>query len=455
MRRDGGTDAISQEEKRQVVDGHFHAILGSAPMAYVTFDWESLGMPSLDLSALDADFTLDEIHDAVKNLPADKAPSPDGFISNFFKASWDLVAPDILLAFLQIAEGNYAGLDQLNVSHMVLLPKCDDASSMKNYRPISFMHSFAKLFMKVLATMLASRIDDLAGIEQNAFIKGRCIQDNFIYVRALLRRPAPLKDPFASHEARYLQGLQLSFLDVPARHAAGAWLWGALEELDCRLPVYRLFACAIQWGGACIPHWRGLRQGDPLSPLLFILAMEPLPRLFAMATKEGLLSPVTGSIRCSLYSDDVALFIKPITGEVSATKAILQVFGEVSGLAVNLTKSQAIPICCDDIDTDTLLQPVGLQISMLPCTYLGMPLSLRRLRKIDIQALIDKIAARLGHWKGKLMSRTGRLTLLRAVLSAMPVFFMTAHPLSAWAVAQIDKLRRAWLWAAKDVCNPG
>jgi hypothetical protein len=174
-----------------------------------------------------------------------------------------------------------------------------------------------------------------------------------------------------------------------------------------------------------------------------------------MATEEGLLSPITGSIRCSLYADDVALFIKPTTGEVSTTKAILQVFGEVSGLAVNLTKSQAIPICCDDIDTDTLLQPVGLQISMLPCTYLGMPLSLRRLRKIDIQALIDKIAARLGHWKGKLMSRAGRLTLLRAVLSAMPVFFMTAHPLSAWAVAQIDKLRRAWLWAAKDVCNPG
>ncbi|KAM0867711.1 hypothetical protein ACQ4PT_041803 [Festuca glaucescens] len=104
-------------------------------------------MPSLDLSALDADFTLDELHDAVKTMPADKAPGPDGFISNFFKASWDLVGPDILLAFQQIAEGNYAGLHQLN---MVLLPKCDDASSMKNYHPISLMHSFAELFMKVL-----------------------------------------------------------------------------------------------------------------------------------------------------------------------------------------------------------------------------------------------------------------------------------------------------------------
>jgi hypothetical protein len=207
--------------------------------------------------------------------------------------------------------------------------------------------------------------------------------------------------------------------------------------------------------GASISHRRGLRQGDPLSPLLFILAMEPLPRIFALATEEGILSPLAGSIRCSLYADDVALFIKPTTGEVAATKAILQVFGEVSGLVVNLTKSQAIPIRCDGISIDTILQPVGLQITTLPCTYLGMPLSLRRLRRIDIQPLIDNIAARLGHWNGKLMSRAGRLTLLRAVLSTLPVFLMTTHPLSAWAVAQIDKLRRAWLWAAKDVCNPG
>jgi hypothetical protein len=439
-----------------VVDAHFHAILGTTPLPSATFNWESLGLPSLDLSALDADFSLAEIHDAVKAMPSDKAPGPDGFISNFFKASWDLVGPDILLAFQQIADGNFAGLHLLNVSHMVLLPKCDDASSMKNYRPISLMHSFAKLFMKVLATRLASRIDELVGIEQSAFIKGRCIQDNFTYVRALLRRLHRSKTPSL-----------LMKLDISKAFDSVSWTY--------LLDMLRVRGFGVRWRnwiaaflstassrvlfngeeGASIAHRRGLRQGDPLSPLLFILAMEPLPRIFALATEEGILSPLAGSIRCSLYADDVALFIKPTAGEVAVTKAILKVFGEVSGLVVNLTKSQAIPIRCDGINIDTILQPSGLQITSLPCTYLGMPLSLRRLRRIDIQPLIDKIAARLGHWKGKLMSKAGRLTLLRVVLSALPVFLMTTHPLSAWAVAQIDKLRRAWLWAASDVCNPG
>jgi hypothetical protein len=399
LRRDDGPDAVSQEEKRQVVDTHFHAILGTDSAPSTTFDWAALGLPTHDLSALDADFTLDEIHDAVKAMPADKAPGPDGFISNFFKSSWELVGPDILLAFQQIADGNFTGLHHLNVSHMVLLPKCADASSMKNFRPISLMHSFAKLFMKVLASRLAARIDDLVGIEQSAFIKGRCIQDNFIYVRALLRRLHRSKTPSL-----------LLKLDISKAFDSVSWTY-LLDMLRMRGfgPRWRNWIAAFLSTassrvlfngeeGASIAHRRGLRQGDPLSPLLFILAMEPLPRLFAMATEAGLLSPLAGSIRCSLYADDVALFIKPAAAEISLTKAILQVFGEVSGLVVNLSKSQAIPIRCDDINIDNLLQPVGLRVSTLPCTYLGMPLSLRRLRKIDIQPLTDKIAARLGHW---------------------------------------------------------
>ena len=210
--------------------------------------------------------------------------------------------------------------------------------------------------------------------------------------------------------------------------------------------------------GASIQHRRGLRQGDPLSPLLFILAMEPLPRLFEMATDAGILSPIAAgstSIRCSLYADDVALFIKPLSEELLAAKAILESFGHATGLVVNLSKSSAIPVRCGGIDLASLLLPLGTPIATLPCTCLGMPLSLRRLRKVDIQPLIDKIAARLGLWKGRLMSRAGRLTLLKAVLSALPVFIMTAHPLSVWAIKQIDKLRRAWLWAAADQCSPG
>jgi hypothetical protein len=89
-------------------------------------------------------------------------------------------------------------------------------------------------------------------------------------------------------------------------------------------------------------HKRGLRQGDPLSPLLFILVTDVLNSLFVNAEHEGLLQPFNRGVsgqRLSLYADDVALFIKPATEELLTTKGILNIFGEASVLHTNLSKS--------------------------------------------------------------------------------------------------------------------
>lgn len=78
---------------------------------------------------------------------------------------------------------------------------------------------------------------------------------------------------------------------------------------------------------------RGLRQGDPLSPMLFILAMDPLQRILHRATQAGVLNPIGEDpikLRTSLYADDAALFIRPTAADVSHVRQILEVFGDVS-----------------------------------------------------------------------------------------------------------------------------
>lgn len=82
--------------------------------------------------------------------------------------------------------------------------------------------------------------------------------------------------------------------------------------------------------GDLIAHRRGLQQGDPLPPFLFILAMEPLQRILALAVEDGHLSALRGRIlgvRASLYADDVALFLNPIKHEVATIRGILTAFG--------------------------------------------------------------------------------------------------------------------------------
>ena len=150
--------------------------------------------------------------------------------------------------------------------------------------------------------------------------------------------------------------------------------------------------------GLAFSHNRGVRQGDPLSPMLFILAMDPLQRLLDMATQQGVLSALplsTARWRTSMYADDAAIFINPIKDDLDSITTILQEFGRVSGLHINLQKSSVHPIRCQDIDLDHVLASLARARESFPCPYLGLQLHMRSLQKIYVQQLIERIGKRL------------------------------------------------------------
>jgi hypothetical protein len=144
---------------------------------------------------LDRPFSEEEVEQAVKSLPNDKAPGPDGFSNNFYKRCWTIIKLDVLSAFHSIHIHHCGALEHINGAQLVLLPKAEVALEPKDFRPISLIHSFGKLFTKVLALRLGNYIDGLVASAQSAFIKKRCIQDNYVYVRGLATHYHKIKTP--------------------------------------------------------------------------------------------------------------------------------------------------------------------------------------------------------------------------------------------------------------------
>lgn len=238
----------------------------------------------------------------------------------------------------------------LNSAYITLLPKKDDATNVKAYRPISLVYSFAKLITKLMANRLAGRLDQMITPNQSAFIKGRFILDNVLLFQ---------------HTTKYLhqQKQPRILLKLDITKAFDSISWPFLLKVMQRVGLGPVW-CDIISGllasssthillngspGERIAHRRGLRQGDPLSPMLFILIMDVLCHLVNKASEEELLQPLARRAlqhRISLYADDVVIFLRPTASDINITLDILQLFGEASGLKTNVQKSSVHPIQC-------------------------------------------------------------------------------------------------------------
>lgn len=447
---------IAFTKNQKEVKRYFTQNLGSFGPRNQRLNWAALNIPSLDLSDLDEPFTEEELKYVISDLPSEKAPGPDGFIGAFFKQAWDIIKIDMLQAVTFFGDLGYSRLQDLNSAHICLIPKKTDALKVEDFRPISLIHSFAKIIAKLLANRLAPKLGDLVSQSQSAFIRKRAIHDNVLFVQNMIK---------ACHRAKK----PTLFLKVDISKAFDTVNWPYLLE------VLQNFGFGQKWcnwisnllgtsssaillngtPGQVIEHARGLRQGDPLSPMLFILAMEPLHKLFLKAEESGLLSSLQRQrrFRCSLYADDVALFIKPNRDEMLVLRGILSVFAEASGLYTNMEKTEIYPISCNEINLDDCLSIFPGRVSNFPCKYLGLPLHTRKLRKVELQPLVDKVGSRIPGWQGRFFTSAGREVLVKNTLSSTPIYHLTILQQNKWPYKRIDRFRRAFLWKGKDPEN--
>ncbi|KAK1297668.1 hypothetical protein QJS10_CPB15g01193 [Acorus calamus] len=310
-----------------------------------------------------------EIYVTLKSMKASSSPGPDGFNAFFFQACWPVVGADVVLA-----EAN--------------------ADSLDKFRPISLCGTIYKLITKIMASRLQVVLPKLISLNQTAFIKGRKISQGILLAHELVRY---LSHGGLAQQAAIKVDLQKAFDSIQwqfvyevlhGMHFPKRWVEWIKECIET--PCFSVLINGSPEGffkSSC-----GLRQGDPLSPLLFVLVMEAFSQSLEAAISNnqiGSYLKIQTHVSHLLFADDLLVFSN---GSLQSAQAIKNLFGDFasrSGLIINPCKSQVF-LSRSFANAGDFLNIIGIPDGTLPVRYMGLPLIDKPLTHSLCSPLIDK-----------------------------------------------------------------
>ncbi|KAL6512997.1 hypothetical protein OROHE_019787 [Orobanche hederae] len=296
-------------------------------------------------------------------------------------------------------------------------------------------------------------MDVLVGPEQSAFVPGRNIHDNTILAQEIIR----------GYGQKQISSRCMMKLDL--RKAYDSVQWSFLEHL---LRAYGFPNIFVGWIMACIqtvsyricingqvtdcfPAKKGLRQGCPASPYLFVLAIEYLSRMLKNLHlhKDFRYHPCCAPLKINhlSFEDDLLLFSKGTMKSISSMLQAFDNFSLTSGLQANLDKSEIYFAGITEVKRRDITTAVGLREGSLPFKYLGVPLSSKRLSIAQFQPLFDKLLGKIRHWTSKFLSYGGRLQLVQSVLYAVQNFWSQIFCFPNRVMKMINTICRQFLWS--------
>ncbi|XP_038977290.1 uncharacterized protein LOC120107861 [Phoenix dactylifera] len=407
-----------------------------------------------DMVALTRPVLDSEIREVMWSLEGDKAPGPDGFPPLFFRRYWMIVGQGVTAAIQQFFSTAVMSTDWQRTL-VTLIPKRQDASEPSHFRPISLCTTLYKATAKLLAVRLRIILSRLISPEQGAFVGGRSITDNVLIAQKFMY------DLGRASSRRSLMGVKLDM-----ERAYDRMRWDFVQQ---SLQEFGFPEAWIRWIMGCIrgPSFAilvngtpsryfvssgGLRQGCPLSPLLFIICADALSRTlrYAVTTQElEVYRPVPDASPIShlLFADDCLLLVRATRQAAGIIWTILRDYCSMSGQRVNLSKSAICfsPKTKPDVKT-AILEILGVGEQEGTLRYLGVPISGQRLRSSDCTSLEISIRHRLEGWQIHSLSMMGRIILVRSVLSSIPIYLLSNSLIPVATVRNIEQIFRDFIW---------
>ncbi|XP_019465331.1 PREDICTED: uncharacterized protein LOC109363522 [Lupinus angustifolius] len=399
---------------------------------------EVLGMPSLDGivfnriteeddNHLIVQFKEDEIKEAVWSCEGEKSPGPDGYNFTFIKKIWDCVKNDVFAMVDDFfISGNLA--KGCISSFIVLIPKTGSPLGLGDYRPISLVGCIYKIISKLLTGRIKKVMHLIISYCQYAFIKGRCIMDGVVIVNEVIDQGKKKNygDCFifkVDFEKAY-DCVNWSFLLYMMERMGFCLKWRTWIK-SC---LQSNFTSILVNGNptAEFNMTRGLRQGDPIAPFLFLIVAEGLAGIIRSAVSQRIFKG---------YSVDLPNHKAKMHCGLTAPRHTESLLREEHGIR------------CGQLAANKLLCGVGA----LPFKFLGIPVGANPRRISTWGPVIEVFKKKLSFWQQKLISFAGRVTLLKSVLSSLPIYFFSFYKAPVSVIHELDKIQRIFLWGRSEV----
>jgi hypothetical protein len=388
-----------------------------------------------------------EIMNALFQMGPTKAPGPDGFPALFYQTHWEVLKDELCSAVRGFLSGE--GIpDGFCDSVVVLIPKINSPEHLKNFRPISLCNVLYKIASKVLANRLKLLLPEVISEHQSAFVPGRLITDNALIAYECLHtiRKQHAKRPYFALKIDMMKAYDRVEWDY-LRDCLGK-LGFAPDWINTVMRCVTNARYAVRINGELtspvVPS-RGIRQGDPISPYLFLLCTEGLSSLLCQKENVGVLQGVRNGrsgppISHLLFADDSIFFARSDVRSVEALKETLSLYCEGSGQKINMDKSSIFfGLHCNDQVKLDVMNCLGVANEALQETYLGMPTGIGRSPSVSFQSIVDRVWKQLNGGSGRPMSRAGKETFIKAVIQAIPTYIMSCFQIP---VSILDTLRK-------------
>ncbi|CAN6566565.1 unnamed protein product [Malus baccata var. baccata] len=357
----------------------------------------------------------EEIKDVVFNMGGSKAPGPDGFQGLFFQSYWDIIATEVHGIVTDCLRGDGCP-SVINSTNIALIPKVPNPEGVNQFRPISLCNYSYKVLSKILANRLKLLLDQIISLNQNAFIKGRQIQENIILAHEIFhflkmrRTKTKFEMGIKLDMNKAYDRVEWDFLEAVMVHLGFQQMWIVMVMKCVKTVEFSILINGMP--GRTFKPTRGLRQGDPLSPYLFLLISEVLLLLISRAVQQGYLEGIKLStsgpmLSHLLFADDTLIFLVA-------------------------TNQNYMPKVED------------------PRKYLDLPSIWGRSKKKALQFIKERILTKIAGWKRRFLSQAGKEVLIKAVIQTIPMYTMCVFRLPVSFCKDIDAAVARFWWAGAD-----